>query len=763
MSKETYTPTTPLPFPTALSLLKSHHLTLSTASHALLTSLTIPERLSLLSGNTPTYPGLRSILTNRYNLHAYPHSSIPRLSIPGILFSDGPRGIVMGSSTAFPVPMARGATWDVSLEERVGVAIGLEGKAQGANFFGGICVNLPRHPGWGRVQETYSDEPVLLGEFGAAMTRGVQGKGGLMGCVKHFALNSMEEARFGVDVCVEEGVLGEVYLAHFRRVVEEGVDSVMTAYNSVNGRWAGENRELLGGWLRGRWGFEGVVISDFVFGFRDAVGSVVAGLDVEAPFKQQRDRKLGPAVERGGLDMGVVDKACERILRKQLEYALRTEHIKPDMSVVFCKEHRDLAREVAARSMVLLQNNLPDSDADSILPLNPTSISRLAVIGRLSNTPNTGDKGSSAVFSPHVVTPYEGLSQALPNADVLLDDSDSVDTAISVATTADTAIIIAGYDAGDEGEYVVPSFQTNPELLDLLPPPQTDEEKEVLEIMKGNVPAKPDPTNPGTGDDGMKPNSGGDRRSLRPRPRDVEIIQAVSAVNKRTIVVIIAAGAVIMEEWRNCVPAILLGWYSGCEGGHALADVLLGKVDASGRLPFSIPRDESHLPEFPRGAGVKSIVYERWYGQGLLDRLGVEAAWPAGWGMGYTRFDVCGEGVVKRDEGNKDKLRVGVKVRNLGGRDGWCVLQVYGRPGVEELPKRMLMGFLPVFVKVGGEESVVVEASVRPLQRWIGGIFVLTARDVTLEVGQYAGDQSCVSVPFSFAEDEVVGSGEQGK
>ena len=165
--------------------------------------------------------------------------AVPRLGIPGVRFSDGPRGVVMEGATTFPVSMARGATWDPDLEERIGDVIGRELRAMGANFFGGICINLMRHPAWGRAQETYGEDTVHLGEFGAALTRGVQKH--VMACSKHYALNSMENARFSVDVTIDPRALHEIYLPHFKRTVEAGVASVMSSYNSMNGEWCGQN------------------------------------------------------------------------------------------------------------------------------------------------------------------------------------------------------------------------------------------------------------------------------------------------------------------------------------------------------------------------------------------------------------------------------------------------------------------------------------------------------------------------------------------
>src|SRR5690348_15080838 len=193
--------------------------------------------------------------------------------------------------------MGRGATFDRDLERRVGEVMGIEARAQGCNLSGAVCINLLRHPAWGRAQETYGEEPALLGEMGAALARGAQRH--VMACVKHYACNSMENARFTVDVRVDERALHEVYLPHFRAVVDAGVTAVMSAYNSVNGEWCGQNRTLLTEILRDEWGFAGFVMSDFIWGLRDPVGSLAAGLDVEMPFAQQRAAALPAALAAG--------------------------------------------------------------------------------------------------------------------------------------------------------------------------------------------------------------------------------------------------------------------------------------------------------------------------------------------------------------------------------------------------------------------------------------------------------------------------------
>src|SRR3954468_11341375 len=285
----------------------------------LLGLLTDSEKLGLLDGDQSFWPGMPEMMGVGYNLEPIVAGAVPRIGIPGIRFSDGPRGAVIGRSTAFPVPMARGATWDPELEERIGEAIGAEIRAQGGNYFGGVCINLLRHPAWGRAQETFGEEPVLLGAMGAALTRGAQRH--VMACVKHYACNSMENARFRVDVRVDEPTLHEVYLAHFREIVEAGVASVMSAYNSVNGEWCGQNRHLLTEILRDEWGFDGFVVSDFIWGLRDPVASLAAGLDVEMPFAQQRTRAVPGALADGTASWDDVERAALRILRTQLRSA----------------------------------------------------------------------------------------------------------------------------------------------------------------------------------------------------------------------------------------------------------------------------------------------------------------------------------------------------------------------------------------------------------------------------------------------------------
>lgn len=714
-------------FDEAVRLIRSQSQDVDPAAQKLLAELSSDERLHLLDGDDMFWPGLHDMLVNGYNRKPIVHGHVARLNVPGIRFADGPRGCVLGRSTAFPVPMARGATWDVDLEERIGLAIGRECRAQGANFFAGVCVNLPRHPAWGRIQETYGEDPLILGELGAALTRGIQKN--MMACVKHYALNSMENARFQVDVDIELPVLHEVFLPHFRRIVEEGAVSVMSSYNSVRGEFAGQNNELLNDILRHQWGFRGFVLSDFLFGLRDPVLSIKNGLDIEAPFANLRHRYLGEALKIGTLSSESVDRACVNILREQLDHALRKEEAEPSPDVVFSREHRALAREAAVKSMVLLKNNTIGSV--SALPL-PSTLSKVTVIGRLANSGNTGDRGSSAVRSPQVVTPYQGIKAALSGAEVLLEDSNNVDAAKEAAEACEAAIVMVGYDWRDEGEFTVPAFKTNPALRQILPPVDgTREAKTAQSILLSETSGQ----EAGDGGDNYGLGAGGDRASLRLNPRDVEIIKAVSAVNKRTIICIIAAGAVIMEEWDKLPAAVLYSWYSGSEGGHALADLLLGRENFSGSLPFSIPKSEDHLPFFDRDA--TKITYDQWFGQRLLDRDGVQAAYPLGYGLSYTKFEISDLKVSII--GGKDEIQVEVEVANTGACDGRHVTQVYGARTSPGRPERVLLGFTSIQVSAGARETTNFKTSTRPLQIWQDAKWIRPAGPMSIEVVPYSG------------------------
>lgn len=626
---------------------------------------------------------------------------------------------MIGRSTAFPVPMARGATWDPVLEERVGNALGAEIRAQGGNFFGGVCINLLRHPAWGRAQETYGEDPVLLGAMGSALARGAQRH--VMACVKHYACNSMENARFTIDVRVDEPTLHEVYLPHFRAVVEAGVASVMSAYNAVNGQWCGQNEVLLHDVLRDEWGFEGIVISDFIWGLRDPVGSLAAGLDVEMPFAQQRAGTLPEALAEGRAVLGARRPSRRADPGDPAAVLRRAAPQPPARDVVAGPEHRALAREVAARSMVLLRNE--KVDGEPVLPLDRAALRRLAVVGALADRPNLGDHGSSDVRAPDVVTLLAGLRAALPEVELAVVGDDPA-RAGEEARSADAAVVVVGYTADDEGEYVG-SF--DPRLAELYPPSRDPHALEDLARVWDEGPQA----------------VGGDRTSLRLHPRHEELIRQVAAANPRTVVAVMVGSAVVMEAWRHDPAGILLLWYPGMEGGSAFADVLLGFEEPTGHLPFVIPTKAEHLPPFDKDA--TDVVYDRWHGQRLLDRDGVQPAYPLGFGLSYTSFELSDLTVRPTAAG----LHVELTVVNTGDRSGRHLVQLHasrcpdrGTPHLE----RSLLGFSVVEVPAGETRRVSLTPSLDPLCERLGpGRWRLREGTYRIEVGSHAGGHEGLS------------------
>jgi len=654
-----------------------------------LSQLSLQEKIALMSGSTLFWSGLEDMMGGGYARHPWPAADAPRLGVPGIRFVDGPRGVVLKGATTFPVSMARGAAWDVELEERVGDAIGREVRALGGNLFGGVCINLLRHPAWGRAQETYGEDSFHLGMLGAALTRGVQRH--VMACVKHFAGNSMENARFSVDVQADPRALHEVYLAHFKRVVDAGVASVMTAYNSANGEWCGQSALLIRDILKREWGFTGFTLTDFIFGMRDAGKAIHAGQDLEMPFPNLYARGLERLVESGEVPLEMVDDSVRRILRQQFRFAERSGDYSP--AVVGCEAHRALALEASAKSIVLLKND------GGVLPLSGQE--RVAVIGRLADVPNTGDGGSSNTYPAYVVTPLQGLRERLPAASLTYDDGSDPARAAQVAAQADVALVVVGYTHADEGEYISPSPNAIAKLFPV--PSSLKEAATAARIVAGKL----------TGDSAFS--AGGDRERLTLRPEDEALIQAVAAANPRTVVAVMAGSAVIMEAWRDRAAAILMLWYPGMEGGRVLAGILLGQVNPSGRLPCTFPRRAEDLPAFDRDATVAR--YDLWHGYRKLERDGASAAFPFGYGLSYTTFEYSALTVESERLGAGDTIRATVTVANTGKAAGDEVVQLYVRAidSRVERARRELKAFARVALAPGASAPVALEIPVAEL------------------------------------------------
>jgi beta-glucosidase len=667
----------------------------------LLDQLTLDEKIGMLDGDTAFWSGMiDTIRDDAYHRHPWPAGVVARVGIGGLHFVDGPRGVVLeGGATTFPAAIARGATWDPGLEERVGEAIGREARAFGANLVGSVCVNLLRHPGWGRAQETYGEDPVHVGLMGAAATRGVQQHA--IACVKHFALNSIDGARFRVDVQASPRVLHEMYLPHFRACVDAGALAVMSAYNAVNGQWCGQSPALLTDILKKRWGFSGFVLTDFIFGLRDAEQAVLAGQDLEMPFRMMLAARLPDLVRSGRVPLERVDDAVLRMLRAQLSLPAEDGRY----SARRWPEHVTLARDVATASIVLLKND------DAVLPLS--GVGTVAVLGRLAVQPNLGDRGSSDTRPQEVVTPLAGLVAAAPDLTVSYDEGDDPRRAAALAARTDAALVVVGLDWRDEGEHIEPADIAP--ILRHAPPPDpllrlgrsrlAPVWSRLTWLLSTVVGRRPGGTTAGF--------TAGDRTVLRLDPRQEALVRAVAAANPRTVVVLMGGGAIIAEAWRHVVPGILLLWYPGMQGGEALADIVLGRVAPSGRMPFSVPTLHEHLPPFDPRA--RRDEYDLWHGYRRLARDGRHAAFPFGFGLSYTTFRH--DDLDARVDADARSLEIEVTVTNTGSMAGSDVVQVYvDVPGrLVERPRRMLAGFARVSLAPGEAERLGLTIPLRRL------------------------------------------------
>ncbi len=622
--------------------MKEDRLIYTNNAKKIIEGLSLEQKVSLMGGNlmdfTKATPGdigaLVAGLTKEethYNVFPYGAGGIAEVNLPEMLFCDGPRGVVcgVGESTCFPVTMARGATFDKKLEEEIGHCIGKEVRTFGGNLFAGVCVNLPYHPGWGRSQETYGEESYHIGQMGAALVKGVQEED-IIACVKHFAFNQMENARFRVSITCDQRTEKEVFLPHFKDCIDAGAASVMSAYNRYNGVCCGHHNYLLNEVLKGEWDFDGFVMSDFFFGVKDTVESCNGGQDIEMPVIKCFGDRLVKAVRDGFVPEERINDAALRIVRTLL--AFDDGHKEYDKSVLACEAHVAVAKRAAEEA-----------------------ITKIALIGKLSKTPNIGDYGSSRVRPPYCVTIEEGIKKQHQEAEILYTDGTNLEEAKKAASEADAVVFTVGYNHDDEGEFVTENAKDN------------------------YLGAK-----------------GGDRKeSLGLHKEDVVLLQEVGLINPRSVVILIGGNTIMMTEWYDKIPAILMAYYPGMEGGTALAEILFGEVNPSGKLPFVIPVRETDLPQMDWEA--KNQYYEYYHGYTRLEKNKIKPFLPYGFGLSYTSFEVF----QLQTEVTEDTLIASVKVKNSGTRTGTEVIQLY--VGFEnssvDRPIKQLRGFERITLK----------------------------------------------------------------
>jgi beta-glucosidase len=642
---------------------------------SLLAQLTLAEKASLCMGSDFWHT-----------------TAVPRLGIPEIMVSDGPHGLrkqpVRGdhvgisgsvSATCFPTASALGSSWDPALVRRVGEALGAEARAQDVAVVLGPGINIKRSPLCGRNFEYLAEDPLLAGALGAAMIEGVQSQG-VGTSLKHYAVNNQETDRLRVSADVDERTLREIYLAGFERAVTQARPwTVMCSYNKINGVYASEHTWLLTEVLRDEWGFDGLVVSDWG-AVHDRVAALAAGLDLEMPPNHGvSDAAVVDAVRAGRLDGPVLDEAVTRVLRLVERATERTDAATP----LDVDGHHALARAAAAECAVLLRN-----DRD-ILPLRPSAGDTIAVIGEFARTPRFQGAGSSQVNPTRVDVPLEEIRAAVPDGvevsfaagfgiDATDRDEELAAEAVALAGRAGTVVAFLGLPAAAESE-------------------------------------------------------GFDRTHMDLPAGQTALVARLAEVNANLVVVLANGSAIRLSGWEQNAAAVLECWLSGQAAGGAVADVLLGVANPSGRLAETLPlrlRDNPAYLNFPGEAG-----HVR-YGEGVFvgyrgyDALDLPVSYPFGHGLSYTSFAYTD---LSADAGDA-AVTVSCTVANTGRRRGKEVVQLYvGDPEASVArPVRELKAFTKVDLEPGAATTVTFTLTGRDLSYWSPAV-----RDWVVEGGEF--------------------------
>lgn len=563
-----------------------------------------------------------------------------RLDLPSVMVTDGPHGLrkqagsaddvglnVSVPATCFPTACALASSWNTDLLHEVGVALAEQCVAENVAVLLGPGMNIKRHPLCGRNFEYFSEDPLLTGKMAAAMIQGVQSQG-VGTSVKHYAVNNQERGRMFVDAIVDERTLREIYLRGFEIAIKQAQPwTVMCAYNRINGTYCSEHRWLLNQVLRDEWGFEGLVISDWGAA-NDRVRGVAAGLDLEMPGNGGvNDRRVAAAVKAGKLSVADLDRAVVRNVSLILAGAeIADRKIGLDQHA-----HHALARRVATECAVLLKNE------GKVLPLQATA--RVAVIGAFAKRPRYQGSGSSQVKPTRRDCAFDGLEaiiRSTPGASACLAyapgydpkrselDPGLIDEAVAAAQSADVAVVFAG-----------------------LP--------------------------------GIYESEGFDRRHMRLPEQHERLIRAVCQANPNTVVVL-SNGAPVAMDWVEAPKAILEGYLAGQAGGAAIADVLFGRANPSGKLAETFPLQQADVPAdrwFP-GSGRQVQYREGLYvGYRYFDSADAPVLFPFGHGLSYTRFEYSDLGFSRPSVEQGETLQVSLNVTNSGAVAGSEVVQLY--------------------------------------------------------------------------------------
>jgi beta-glucosidase len=628
----------------------------------LLQRMTLEEKVSIVHANSK-----------------FTTPAIPRLGIPLRWLSDGPNGVredvgpdswkpagrTDDFATWLPAPICLAASWDSDLADAYGTVIGEEARKRGKQIMLGPSVNIQRTPLCGRNFEYLGEDPLLTSRIAVGFIQGEQSQG-IASCVKHFAANNQETDRYSVNVEMDDRTLREIYLPAFKAAVQRGgVLAVMGAYNKFRGQHCTENAFLINHILKGNWGFKGLVVSDWDAA-ADTKEAALNGLDLEMGTDKPYDdyylaKPFLDGLRSGKFPMSAIDEK----VRRNLRVMFLTHAFDPpaDVGSINTPTHQATARRVAEEGIVLLKNE------KETLPLDATKISSLAVIGENAVTEFAHGGGSAAVKAFYEITPLAGIihrAGGKMNVNFSMGYShdrastDMTDRAVRAAAQADVVIFVAGLN--------------HSKFFD---------------------------------------SEGSDRKDLSLPYGQDELIKRVIKANPKTIVVLNSGAAVDMSAWLDQTPAVLQAWYPGMEGGNALAAILFGDVNPSGKLPATIPKRLTDSPAHALGNYPGTFGTEH-YEEGVLvgyrwfDAKQVQPLFPFGHGLSYTHFDYSN---LKLTSGTADPLlTVRCDIANTGHRNGAEIVQLYVHPEKPSVarPDKELKGFQKIFLKSGEKKTVTI-------------------------------------------------------
>jgi beta-glucosidase len=648
----------------------------------LVSKMTTEEKVNLVVGMGMNLPGINlgsgtgvGQIMDKVPGAAGSTYAIPRLNLPNTIVADGPAGLRISPTrpnetktyyaTAWPVATLLASTWDTQLVQEVGLAMGNEVKEYGVDVLLAPGLNIHRNPLGGRNFEYYSEDPLVSGKMTAAMVNGIQ-RNGVGTSIKHFALNNQEKNRNTVDVLINERAMREIYLKGFEIAVRESNPwTVMSSYNKLNGIYTSEEYDLLTTILRKEWGFKGIVMTDW-FGGKDAVAQMKAGNDLLMPGTPEQKKAITNALNDGSLSTKILDENAARIV----DYILGTPAYKkyafsntPDL-----KAHAVLARKAAADGMILLKNN------GAVLPLAKNTKS-IAAFGITSYDFVSGGTGSGDVNEEYTISLVDGLKNAGYNLDAELTG------AYSAYVTAEKA--------------KQPKKNFFEEFMN--PTPRIPE----MEISEAVLAAKSASADIALITIGRNAGEGSDRKvenDFNLKAAEVELLKSVSSAfharNKKLVVIINAGGVIETASWREYADAIVLAWQPGLEAGNAVADIISGTVNPSGKLATTFPvKYEEEITgknfpgkEFPDQAttgnfGMKQIPAEVVYEEGVFvgyryyNSFHIKTAYEFGYGLSYTSFSYSPLKISSQTMNGK--LTVSLTVKNTGNTAGKEVVQLY--------------------------------------------------------------------------------------